>query len=172
MQKKLAGPIVIIGVMGGAKASLQDKEQAYELGKMIAENGWLLLNGGRNSGIMDYSAQGACEHGGLTIGILPGSDLTALSKYIHIPIVTGMGSARNNVNVLSSRVVVAMAGGAGTISEIALALKQGKPVILLGISIEPLFKSYRQKGQLLSAQTPADAVSHIRRLIGTESVEA
>ncbi len=155
--------------MGGANVSEQDAEKAYELGKLIAENGWVLLNGGRNSGIMDRSAQGAFDHGGLTVGILPGSDWAALSEYIRIPILTGMGSARNNINVLSSRVVVAMPGGAGTISEIALALKQGRSVILFGMSVVPLFETYLKNGQLLTARSPQEVVTHIQRLLSKEN---
>jgi uncharacterized protein (TIGR00725 family) len=90
---------------------------------------------------------------------------TWFSRYIRVPILTGMGSARNTINVLSSRVVVACHGGAGTISEIALALKHGKPVILFGISIAPLFEDYRKRGYLLEAQTPAAVIDLITALL-------
>ena len=86
----------------------------------------MLLNGGRPAGIMEASARGAKESGGLTVGVLPGGSSSEASAYIDIPIVTGMGSARNNINVLSSDVIIALPGKAGTISEIALAMRNGK----------------------------------------------
>jgi uncharacterized protein (TIGR00725 family) len=156
---------IIIGVMGGADVSDSDRKDAYELGKLIAENGWILLNGGRNCGIMDASAKGAREKGGTTIGILPDSDPEKLSDSIQIPIITGMGSARNIINVLSSRLIVACKGGPGTISEIALALKHGKNVVLMNFSISPLFEDYRQKGHLIAANTPTEVVTHLKRMI-------
>lgn len=122
----------IIGVMGaGYAAKAETCELAHELGEAIAKEGWALLCGGRDTGVMDAVAQGAAEAGGLTIGILPDQNLHRCSKHIQIPIVTGMGDARNVINVLSSHVVVALVGGAGTLSEVALAIKSHRPVILL-----------------------------------------
>lgn len=157
---------VIIGVMGGADVPAEDQEEAYQLGRLIAENGWILLNGGRNRGIMEASARGAHEHGGLTVGILPSRDETLISRYIHIPIITGMGSARNSINVLSSRVVVACKGGLGTLSEVALALKHGKPVILMQQpSVAPLLENFCQKEALIFARTPEEVIAHIKILL-------
>jgi uncharacterized protein (TIGR00725 family) len=165
MQKTMSHRPIIIGVMGGADVSDRDCRAAYELGGLIAANGWVLLNGGRNCGIMEASAKGALEQGGITVGILPDSDPNNISEFIQIPIITAMGSARNSINVLSSNVVVACCGGAGTISEIALALKHGKPVILMNFSVAPLFEDYRQKGVLTSARTPAEVIVIIKRSI-------
>jgi len=151
--------------MGGANVSDSDRKDAYELGKLIAENGWILLNGGRNCGIMDASARGARKNGGITVGILPDSDPEKLSDSIQIPIITGMGSARNIINVLSSSMVVACKGGPGTISEIALALKHGKKVVLMNFSITPLFEDYRQKGRLIAAHTPVEVIAHLKRMM-------
>ncbi|MCJ8500594.1 TIGR00725 family protein [Desulfatitalea alkaliphila] len=127
----MARPL-IVGVMGGARAEAADLQAAYRLGALIAAQGWVLLNGGRGTGIMDASARGAAEAGGLTIGVLPDADRAHASEHIRVAVCTGMGSARNTINVLSSDIVVACAGGAGTLSEIALALKHGKRVITLG----------------------------------------
>lgn len=124
--------MTIIGVMGpGEDASKEDIHQATELGSLIAEEGLALLTGGRNIGVMDAASKGAQQAGGLTIGILPSEDNRGASKYLDIIVRTGMGSARNNINVLSSDVVVACGSGAGTTSEIMLAMKAGKPLILL-----------------------------------------
>ncbi|NIT61147.1 MAG: TIGR00725 family protein [Aliifodinibius sp.] len=125
----------IIGVMGpGEGASQKDINHAYELGQLIAKQNWILLTGGRNTGVMDAASKGAKHSGGLTVGILPSESKDGISEFVDIPICTGMGSARNNINVLSSDVVIACGSGAGTISEVMLALKAHKPVILLNPS--------------------------------------
>jgi len=156
----------IIGVMGGGSATDADAEAAYELGRRIAQQGWILLNGGRAAGIMDASARGAAEHGGLTVGILPDETDAGASEHIRIPVMTGMGSGRNVINVLSSHAVVACPGGTGTISEIALALKYRKTVILLNFDLGDLFSEYRRRGRLFDAATPEEAVAHIRQVLG------
>jgi uncharacterized protein (TIGR00725 family) len=155
---------VIIGVMGGGSANQDDVKAAYQLGGLIAQNGWILLNGGRNCGIMEASAKGAFDKGGLTLGILPDGDSQKASRYINIPIVTGMGSARNCINTLTSDVVVACPGGLGTLSEIALALKYDKRVILLNYPENPLFKSYHRSGQLSYADSPEEVIEIIKSL--------
>jgi uncharacterized protein (TIGR00725 family) len=153
---------VIIGVMGGGSASKEDLQAACDLGGRIAEQGWTLLNGGRNAGIMAASAKGASERGGVTVGILPDAQPSACAPHIQIPICTGMGSARNMINVLSSDVVVACPGGTGTISEIALALKHGKSVITMGFATGEVFEAYRKQGRLIDAQTPDEVIRQIK----------
>ena len=155
----------IIGVMGGGSASSDAVAAAYELGRLIAGQGWILLNGGRRAGIMDASAKGAADQGGITVGILPDETDAQVSEHIQIPILTGMGSARNVINVLSSHVVVACPGGTGTISEIALALKYGKTVILLNFDTGGIFDSYRRSGRLLEIESPAAAVARIKQIL-------
>ena len=125
---------VIIGVMGAGFAPPEEIDLAYQLGKSIAENGWILLTGGRKAGVMDAASQGAKAAGGLTIGILPNNTTAGISDAVDIPIITDLGNARNNINVLSSQVVIACGMGLGTASEVALALKNNKPVILLNQS--------------------------------------
>lgn len=123
---------IIIGLMGlGEKATSNDLENAYKLGQIIAQQGWILLTGGRKAGVMDAASRGAKSVNGLTIGILPGKDSQGISEAIDIAIFTDMGNARNNINVLSSDVIIACGMGAGTASEIALAIKSNKKVILL-----------------------------------------
>lgn len=157
---------LMVGVMGGARVSAEVYQTALRLGELIAENGWLLLNGGRDAGVMRASAEGAKRAGGMTVGILPGDDAAGANPFIDIAVVTNMGDARNVINVLSSDVVVACQGGAGTISEIALALKNGKTVILLDWSIDPLFEQERADGRLMFAPTPMACVQLIERLAG------
>ncbi len=122
----------VIGVMGpGEKATVGDQKNAYRLGQLIAQQGWVLLTGGRNIGVMDSASRGAKESQGLTIGILPSHKTDEVSDAVDIAIVTDLGNARNNINVLSSDVIIACGMGLGTASEVALALKNSKPVILL-----------------------------------------
>ncbi len=124
----------VIGVMGGGDAAPATLAMAHALGARIAKAGWILLNGGRAAGVMAASAEGASEAGGFVVGILPSRDGAndAPSTALDLAIFTGMGDAHNAINVLSSDVVIAMRGGAGTLSEIALAVKARKPIVLLG----------------------------------------
>ena len=121
----------IVGVMGGCSANDRTIENAREMGRLIAENGWTLLSGGRPTGVMQASVTGAHEAGGLTIGVLYDEDRDGGSVGLDIVIPTGMGAARNIINVMSSDVVVALQGTGGTLSEIAMALRFARPVVLL-----------------------------------------
>ena len=158
----------VIGVMGGGTAGAETARMASELGTLIAQRDWVLLNGGRNCGVMAASAAGARAAGGLTIGILPDDATARVAPGIDIPILTGMGDARNVINVLSSRVVIAMSGGAGTVSEVAHALKLGRPVITLGLELGDVLAEYRAAGRLVSVSTPADAVAAVERFLAEE----
>jgi uncharacterized protein (TIGR00725 family) len=122
----------IVGIMGpGENATPEQNEVAFELGKAVAEHGWIILTGGRSFGVMDAAMKGAHEANGLTIGILPNDNAVNSSEHADIRIMTGMGSARNMINVLSSHIIVVIGMAAGTASEVALALKSNKKVILL-----------------------------------------
>ena len=121
----------IIGIMGpGEGASKLDCEHAYTVGLKIAKNGWIVLTGGHNSGVMHAAMKGAKAANGMTIGVLPGQNKDEMSPQVDIPVITGMGEARNVINILSSDAIVACGIGLGTSSEISLALKNQKPVIL------------------------------------------
>jgi uncharacterized protein (TIGR00725 family) len=157
----------IIGVMGpGDGATQADIKYACKLGKLIAEQNWILLTGGRNSGVMNAASKGAKKSGGLTVGILPSENKTGISEFVDIPICTGIGSARNNVNVLSSDVVVACGTGAGTISEITLALKAQKPIVLLNPSknMVKLLNELSYPNPDI-ASSPQNAIPLIRQII-------
>jgi len=153
---------------GGEIVNTGDYEDARRLGGLISKEGWILLNGGRASGIMEASARGAKENGGLTIGILPGKNPACASEYIDIPILTGIGLARNYINVLTSEVVVALSGRTGTISEIALALNIGKKVISLNFDLGTLFKKYEESKQLIYAKQPEEVVSLIKKILRSD----
>jgi uncharacterized protein (TIGR00725 family) len=117
-----------LGVLGSSSCSLRIMELAAEVGRQIGKAGALLVCGGRG-GVMEAAARGAKEVGGITVGILPGESDSEANPYIDIPIVTGMGQARNTINILTSQAVIAVAGAYGTLSEIALARVAGIPVI-------------------------------------------
>ena len=158
----------VIGIMGpGPAASARDLEHAYELGRMVAEEGWLLLTGGMNSGVMDAASRGGSEAGGLVIGILPSGDRSNASDGVGIPIVTGLGSARNNINVLSSDVVIACGMGPGTASEVALAVKAGRRVILLNDMEESIAFFTKLSSRLVfPVSSPVEAVEKIKSFFG------
>jgi uncharacterized protein (TIGR00725 family) len=158
----------IIGVMGqGEGASDADARAAFELGAMIAREGWILLTGGRAAGVMDAASRGAKSAGGLTVGVLPNDDDAAASDALDIAIITGLGQSRNNVNVLTSRVVISCgAAGAGTASEIALALKAQKPVILLvATEAARAFFTSLDRDRIFFAETPREAIEIAKRLL-------
>jgi uncharacterized protein (TIGR00725 family) len=148
----------VIGVMGGSKVGDEVAAMANRLGRLIAEHGWILLNGGRNAGVMAASAEGARQAGGTVVGVLPDKNTSQASPHLDIAIVTGMSDARNLINVLSSDVVIACPGSLGTLSEIMLALKNGKHVILLDREMGPELEPFTDRGQLRSASTPDEAV--------------
>lgn len=158
---------IIIGVMGpGANALETDLQNAYELGQLIAQEGWVLLTGGRNAGVMDAANKGAKAANGLTVGILPNNDTNNISEAVDIAIVTDMGNARNNINVLSSNVVIACGMGAGTASEVALALKGNKQVILLTDSEESkLFFRSLSSDNIFIAKTAKAAIEIAKELL-------
>ena len=124
----MRGPI--IGVVGTGKSSPPLDELAAEVGREIARNNAVLICGGLG-GVMTAAAKGAKEVGGYTIGVLPGPSIYEANPYIDFPIASNMGQARNVIIVQTAEVLIAVAGGYGTISEIALALKIGKGVIAL-----------------------------------------
>lgn len=115
----------------GEGATPEENELAYELGAAIAKEGWTLLTGGRSFGVMESALKGANDNNGLTIGVLPTETTAGASSNAQIKIVTGLGSARNSINVLSSHVIIVLGMAAGTASEVALAIKANKKIILL-----------------------------------------
>ncbi|ANV84645.1 TIGR00725 family protein [Picosynechococcus sp. PCC 7003] len=158
---------LIVGVMGpGAGATPENLTAAYDLGKAIAEAGWVLLTGGRAAGVMAAASQGAKVAGGLTVGILPGKNHQGLADSIDIAICTDLGNGRNNVNVLSADVVVAVGLGLGTVSEIALALKNRKPVILWQPTpATQAFFTELAPDQFSVVENIPEAIAHIKAIL-------
>jgi uncharacterized protein (TIGR00725 family) len=145
-----------IAVCGPGACDRATYEQARQIGRLLAEAGAVLLCGGRG-GVMEGACRGASEAGGSTVGILPGADGVGANPYVELPIATGMGQARNVVLILSAQAVIAVAGRSGTLSEIALALKSGRPVIGLGTWQLTRADGTRETG-ILYANSPEEAV--------------
>jgi uncharacterized protein (TIGR00725 family) len=144
--------------MGAGAPSPESYRAALELGRLIGERGWVLLTGGLPAGVMAAACAGAKQvTGSLTLGILPSAS-GGEGPDVDIAVFTGMGEARNAINVLSSDVVVACGvEGPGTTSEVALALRAGKPVILLGASDEAR-AFFRSVGLCLPANSAEEAI--------------
>ncbi|MDY6973099.1 MAG: TIGR00725 family protein [Thermodesulfobacteriota bacterium] len=117
-----------IGVIGAGTCPDATYQLARNLGFEIGKEGWVLICGGLR-GVMEGAARGCSEAGGMTVGLLPGLEKESANPYIQVPIPTGLGEGRNLLVVRASDVLVSIAGGYGTLSEIALALKIDKPVI-------------------------------------------
>jgi len=144
-----------IGVIGGGQCSKEEARQAEEVGRELARRGAILVCGGLG-GIMRAACKGASSEGGTTVGILPGNSIQAANPYVQIPIVTGLGEARNVIVVKSAQAVIAIGGSYGTLSEIGHALKNGIPVI--GLNTWSLSRNSRQDRSIIPAQSPTDAV--------------
>ena len=121
-----------VSVVGGHRASPADEDMAFAVGAGLGRAGAVLVCGGRG-GVMAAAARGCREQGGWTVGILPGTDAREANPWIRLPMPTGMGEARNALVVRAAEAVLAVGGSWGTLSEIALAVKMGIPVALLGV---------------------------------------
>jgi len=120
----------IIGVIGAAEATAAGCAAAREVGRRIAEAGAVLVCGGLG-GVMEAAARGCAEAGGLVLGILPGGAASDANAYVGIAVPTNMGHARNVIIAHTAEVLIAVEGEYGTLSEMAIGLKLGRPVIAL-----------------------------------------
>jgi uncharacterized protein (TIGR00725 family) len=118
-------------VVGAGRASEEEARLAEAVGRGLASAGAVVVCGGLG-GVMEAACRGARGAGGTTVGILPGSDRGAANEYVDVAIATGLGEARNALVVRAADALVAVGGEYGTLSEIALALKTGTPVVGLG----------------------------------------
>ena len=122
---------VTISVIGGHNPTPKAEKLAYQVGRVVAETGAVLVCGGL-TGVMTAASKGAKEAGGLTIGLLPGKDKRDANPYIDIALPTSIGFARNAMVACSADIIVALPGSYGTNSEICYGLVYGRPVIDLG----------------------------------------
>jgi hypothetical protein len=137
-----------IAVIGGSRPGRQAADAAFEIGRLIARAGAVVVCGGLG-GVMEAACRGAREEGGLTIGILPGGSPADANPWVDVPIATGLGYTRNAIVVLNADAVIAVDGEYGTLSEIAYGKIHGKTVVGLG--------TWEVKG-VETAATPEEAV--------------
>lgn len=146
---------IVVAVIGGGQCSAEEAEMAEAVGRELALRGAIVICGGLG-GVMEAVCRGAAGEGGLTVGILPGDDPKEANPYVQIPIVTGLGHARNVAIVKSAQAVIAIDGDYGTLSEIAFALKYGLPVI--GLNTWFLSRNKEENDQIVRAGTAIEAV--------------
>ena len=127
---------VLIAVIGSSSCSAEVAGWAETVGRLLAERGAVLLCGGLG-GVMEAAARGAKQRGGLTVGILPGADPGEANPYIDVPLATGMGEMRNALIVRAAQAAIAIGGGWGTLSEIAMAQRIKTPVVGLHDAFTP-----------------------------------
>src|SRR5947199_6088493 len=125
------GQVPYIAVVGPGEATADELQAAEDVGARLAAAGSVVVTGGLG-GVMEAASRGARSKRGMTVGLLPGSDRRAANGWVEVALPTGMGELRNGLIVRAADAVVAIGGGAGTLSEIALALKLGKRVVGLG----------------------------------------
>ena len=126
-----SGTQLIVAVIGGSAPTPEEAAAAEAVGRALAEGDAVLICGGRG-GVMEAACRGAKSAGGLTVGILPGTSPGQANPHVDIPIVTGIGQARNAIITRTAHAAVAIGGSYGTLSEIAFALAFGVPVVGLG----------------------------------------
>lgn len=157
------GP-VYVGVIGaGTSLDTSLAAIARMVGRLAAGRGAILVCGGLG-GVMEEAAAGASEAGGTVVGILPGTSRDEANPHVHISISTGLGEARNALVARASDVLIAIGGEYGTLSEIALGLKMGKPVV--GIGTWQLAKDGREVAAIIPAETPEEAIEKAFELVG------
>ncbi len=152
----MAGNNKFIAVIGGSQPSAKETRLAEAVGRELAKQGVIVVCGGLG-GVMEATCKGASSEGGVTVGILPGDSRESANPYVQIPIVTGMGYARNVAVVKSAQAVIAIGGSYGTLSEISYALANGIPVI--GLKTWSLSKNGKQDNSITIVNSPAEAVS-------------
>src|SRR6266436_5693596 len=140
-----------VAVVGSGSCSPQEALAAEQIGSLLARADAVVVCGGL-SGVMEAACRGARREGGLTVGILPGSDRRAANPHVVVAIATGLGELRNGLVVRAADAVIAVGGEFGTLSEIAFALKLGKRVVGLGT-----WDLGRRGEAILRAATPEDA---------------
>lgn len=146
---------MIIAVVGDSSCPPEETKVAETVGELLAQRGATVICGGLG-GVMAAACRGAKSKGGLAIGVLPGEDASTANPWVGIPIVTGVGYARNMAVVKSAQAVIAIGGNYGTLSEIAYALKSNIPVI--GLNTWSLSRNGREDDPIIRANSAQEAV--------------
>lgn len=163
-KKPISRPHLIAVIGHASHAKEIHLKTAYEVGKLIAESGAILLCGGNPEGVPNAAARGASESSGITVGITPKENSKSSSQHLTIPIHTGMGFARNQIIGLSADALIAIGGGVGTLTEMAYSYAYKKPIIVIeglgGIPEQYIGKYLDEKKttKILGSKTPEEAV--------------
>jgi hypothetical protein len=165
----------LIAVVGhGTHAKKEHIKIAEEVGKEIAKREGIIICGGHNLGVMEAVAKGANSENGITIGIIPEDDPSKTSKYVDIPILTGIGLARNQIIALSCDVMIVIGGGVGSMVEAAYAYRFSKPIIViknLGSMVEQYVGKYmddKRIVKIIGTDDAKEAVDTAFKLIKSE----
>lgn len=154
-----------IAVVGGSEPTGAELSDAEVIGAELAAAGAVVVCGGLG-GVMEAACRGAKSAGGTTVGILPGTDLAAANRWVDVAVPTGMGEGRNVLVVRSAAAVIAVGGGYGTLSEIALALRAGTPVV--GLRTWSLVRADGTPDRgIETAEEPRTAAARALRLAAT-----
>jgi uncharacterized protein (TIGR00725 family) len=146
----------IVAVIGAGDADPAVLDDAREVGRLLAAAGFVVVTGGLG-GVMEAASEGARSAGGLVVGLVPGADPAQANPHVDVVVATGLGDARNALIANTAEGFVAVSGSYGTLSEIAFALKRGKPVVSLG--------SFEQGLPVHPAADPAEAVATLLGLL-------
>lgn len=155
-----------VAVIGGSEATDSMVAAAETVGRTLASGGAIVVCGGLG-GVMAAACRGAKAAGGLTIGFLPGGDPSAANQWVDVAIPTGLGEGRNLLVVRSSSAAVAIGGEYGTLSEIALALRWGKPVVGVGTWLLTRGDGRPDTG-IVAVEDPAEAAEIALRLASAQ----
>jgi len=153
---------MIIGVIGDSSCHPEEAKLAESVGELLAQRGATIVCGGLG-GVMEAVCRGAKSKGGLTIGILPGKNSSTANPWVDIPVVTGLGEARNVVVAKSAQAIIAIGGNYGTLSEIAYALKSSIPVI--GLNTWSLSRNGQEDDSIIKVQSATEAVDKAISLV-------
>ncbi len=153
---------MIIGVIGDSSCPPEEAKLAESVGELLAQQGATIVCGGLG-GVMEAVCRGAKSKGGLTVGILPGKNSNMANPWVDIPVVTGIGEARNVAVVKSAQAVIAIGGSYGTLSEIAYALKSSIPVI--GLNTWSLSRNGQADDSIIRVQSATEAVDKATSLV-------
>jgi uncharacterized protein (TIGR00725 family) len=159
----------LIGIIGGSAPTAEETSLAEAVGCRLAEAGAVLICGGRG-GVMEAACRGAKRAGGLTIGILPGISRGQANPYVDVPVVTGIGQARNAIVTRTAEAVIAIGGSYGTLSEIALALRFGRPVV--GLRTWVMEREGHPAVPVTYVETPEEAVTRALTLARAKQRQA
>ena len=164
MVSSTGGFSACVAVVGpGEGASSEACADAKAVGQLLAAHGWVILTGGRAAGVMAAAADGASAAGGFVVGVLPGFDRRDAAPGLTVALPTGLGEARNAVLVTAADAVIGCGLNPGTVSEIALALKAGKPTVLVrpAASAVAFFAALAPDARISAASTPEEAVAWV-----------